>query len=315
MKRNLSIFAILFAISFTLACEPTPTGNTTAVASANANNINANIATSSAAPALAELVAIERKAWDDWATRNAAGLEGYMASNFVNVGYNGASDRAAAMKSWTSHKCEMKDLKFSDEAVSQLAPDLALLTFKATGAITCDGTAGPDPMNVSVIYKREGDSWKAVYYQEVPTPDAKGEYGPAPASYDKAAQLASMDPAPQELVTTETKLWETWKTQDQKGFEENLSSDIVVNGAMGRADRAQYLKYAFGSECKVESYNLGPMKAQEIGDGLTMMFYRAAVKGTCGKDTVPPNSIAATIYKRENGTPKAIYFMESPVRD
>nr|MBA2378492.1 nuclear transport factor 2 family protein [Blastocatellia bacterium] len=211
MKRNLSIFAILFAISFTLACEPTPTGNTTAVAGANANNNNANTATSSAAPAVAELVGIERKAWDDWATRNVAGLEGYMASNFVNVGYNGASDRAAAIKSWTSHKCEMKELTFSDEAVDQLAPDLALLTFKATGAITCDGIAGPDPLNVSVIYKREGDSWKAVYYQEVPTPDAKGEYGPPSSTFDKAAELASLKPAPDALVAAETKLWETWK--------------------------------------------------------------------------------------------------------
>ncbi|HSI88939.1 MAG TPA: nuclear transport factor 2 family protein [Pyrinomonadaceae bacterium] len=315
MKRILSILAALMAVAFTLACEPGSTGNTTAVSNANAVNSNANTAPTSAAPTASELMAIERKAWDDWASRNATGLEGYMAPNFVNVGYNGASDRVAAMKSWTSHKCEMKDMAFSDEAVTQFADDLALLTFKATGAITCDGIVGPDPVNVSVIYAREGGTWKAMYYHEVPTADAKGEYGPPSATYDKSAELASLKPAPEDLVAAETKLWDTWKAQDQKGFEEHLADEIVVNGPQGRLDRAQQLKYAFGSECKVESINLGPMKSMELSEGVTMIFYRTAVKGTCGTETVPPNSMAATIYKRENGTPKAIYFMESPVRN
>jgi hypothetical protein len=209
----------------------------------------------------------------------------------------------------------MKDMVFSDESVTALADGIALLTFKATGSITCDKIVGPSPLHVSALYVKEGDAWKAMYYQEVPAADAKGDYGPPSSTHDKAAELASLKPAPADLVTAETKLWETWKTQDQKGFEEHISNDIVVNGAMGRLDRAAYLKYAFGSECKVESYNLGPMKSMEIGEGLTMMFYRAAVKGTCVKDTVPPNSFAAAIYKTENGTPKAIYFMESPVRN
>jgi hypothetical protein len=315
MKKNLSILAVLIAVSFTLACEPASTGSNVATANANASNSNANGAPGSAAPTAAELMAIERKAWDDWASRNTAGLEGYMAPNFVNVGYSGASDRAAAMKSWTSHKCEMKDMKFSDEAVTQLSNDLALLTFKATGSIVCDGIAGPDPMNVSVIYTRDGGAWKAIYYHEVPTSDAKGEFGPPSATYDKSAELASLKPAPEDLVAIEKKLWDTWKAQDRKAFEEHLGDSIVVNGANGRLDRTQYLNAAFESDCKVDTISLGPMKSMEISDDLTMMFYRAAVKGTCGKDPVPANTIAATIYKRENGTSKAIYFMESPVRN
>lgn len=311
MKMRIKLIFSIAALALIAACSGTADNKP----AGNANVSNANTAPKAAAPTKEALMAIERQAWTDWAERNEKGLDGYMASDFVNVGYNGASDRAAALKSWTSHKCEMGDMAFSDEAVTELGDGIALLTFKATGPITCDKIVGPSPLNVSVLYGKEGDAWKAKYYQEVPTADAKGDYGPPSATHDKAAELASLKTAPDDLVAAETKLWETWKTQDQKGFEEHISNDIVVNGTMGRLDRAAYLKYAFGSECKVESYNLGPMKAQEIGEGFTIIFYRAAVKGTCGKDTVPPNSIAATIYKSENGTPKAIYFMESPVRN
>ncbi len=312
-----SIILIFVAASFA-ACEGTA-GNkpvvNTATSQANANAANSNTTAKSAPPTKEVLVAIEKKAWENWAARNESGLEGYMASKFVNVGSNGSSDRAAAMKSWTNHKCEMKDLAFSDEAVTELAEGVALMTFKATSTMTCDGDVGPSPLNVSVVYAREGDAWKAMYYQEVPAVGAKGEYGPPSASANKDAELAGMQAAPEDIVTVEKKLWDTWKAQDRKGFEEHLSENIIVNGATGRLDKAKYMTAAFDSECKVDSVSLGPMKSMEISKDLTMVFYRAAVKAACGKDTLPPNSMATTIYKRENGVPKAIYFMENPVRN
>ncbi len=308
---------LIAAVGLISACngvsENKPAANANA-ANVNASKVNANTAVKTAAPTAEALIAIEKKAWEDWATRNVGGLETYMASKFVNVGNNGASVREDAIKSWTSHKCEMKELTFSNEKVTELSDGVALLTFQAKSDIACDGKTGPDPLNVSVLYVKEGDAWKATYYQEVPATDAKGEYAPPTSPFDKEKELASLSAAPDDLVAAEKKLWETWKTQDRKGFEAHIADNIVANGSNGLMDRAKYLTSAFESDCKIDTTSLGPMKSTEISKDLTMMFYRASVKGTCGKEPVPANTIATTIYKRENGTPKAIYFMESPVR-
>jgi len=317
MNGRLCLFVTAFALASLTGCGGTPANNNTAPSNAaNANTGNASTAAKMSAPTKEALIAIENKAWKDWAERNEKGLEGYMGSKFINVGYNGASDRAAAMKSWTSHKCEMKDMVFSEEAVTELADGIAMLTFKATGMITCDKVVGHSPLNVSVLYAKEGDTWKAMYYQETPAADSKGDYGPATTPVDKAAELASLTSAPEDIAATEKKLWETWKNRDEKAFREMITDNIVGNGRSGRVAGAEaYIKSSFDPTCKVESFTVGPMKAMEISKDLTMIIYRASQKGACGTDKLPENVMSVSIYKRENGKPKATYYMENPVRN
>lgn len=318
--KNFTLLTLLAVAIFGIsACETTPINNTNSSANtSNANSANAANSASTAktaAPTAEALMAIEKKAWEDWAARNAGGLETYMASKFVNVGYNGASDRTAAMKSWTEHKCEMKDLAFSDEKVHQLADGVALMTFKATADIKCDGKSGPDPTNVAVLYVKEGDAWKAMYYQEVPAADAKGEYAEPTTPLDKEKELASLSAAPSDIADSEKKLWETWKAGDQKAFRALLADGIVGSGRSGTVVGAdEYTKSAFDPSCKIESFSLSPMKSMEIAKDLTMIFYRASQKGACGETKLPENVMSVAIYKRENGAPKATYYMENPVR-
>ena len=320
MKNILMTTATLFLALMIGACggaaDNRPAGNTNAANAGNANAANANSAAKTAAPTKDALLAIEKKAWEDWANRRVEGLETYMAANFVNVGYNGASVRADAMKSWTSHKCEMKDLVFSDDQMTELAEGVALLTFKAKADIKCDGKSGPDPTNVSVLYVKEGDAWKAAYYQEVPAADAKGEYTPSATPVDKAKELASLSAAPDDIVENEKKLWSTWQARDQAAFRALITDNFVGNGRTGALIGTEaYMKSAFGTECKVESISMGPVKAMEISKDLTMIVYRATQKGACGNDKLPENVMSTSIYKRENGKPKAMYYMENPVRN
>lgn len=288
-----------------------PAGNSNA---SNAAANNTNSAAKPAAPTKDELVAIEKKAWQDWAARKGEELEGYMASKFVNVGSNGATVREDAMKSWTSHKCEMKELAFSNEKVTQLGDGAAMLTFQAKWDLKCDGKAGPDTLNVSVLYVNEGGKWKAMYYQETPAVGAKGEYAPPSTPVDKEKELASLSAPEDDIVAAETKLWETWKAQDRKGFEEHISAKFFANGRVGHMDRDAYLKGAFDPPCKVESVSTGPMKAMEINKDLTMIIYRSTQKGSCGTDKLPENVLSVSIYGKENGKPMAMYYMENPVK-
>lgn len=313
MKKVLLLIATISTAVLLATCggtaENKPAGNATA-----SNTTNANSAAKPAGPSKDALVAIEKKAWEDWAARNEKGIDGYMAKNFVSVGNNGASLRADTLKSWTTHKCEMKELAFSNEKVTEMGDGVAMLTFQAKADIKCDGKTGPDPMNVSVLYVKEGDAWKAMYYQEVPAADAKGEYAPPSTPVDKVKELASLSAPDEGIVTVEKKLWDTWKAQDRKGFEEGISAKFFANGRAGQMDREAYIKGAFDPPCKVESASAGSMKAMEINKDLTMIIYRASQKGTCGTDKLPENVMSVSIYGRENGKPMAMYYMENPVR-
>lgn len=311
-------FLFTFSMSATLmlaGCGGAPSNKP--AGNANASNAaagNTNSAAKPAVPTKDELVAIEKKAWQDWAARKGEELEGYMASKFLNVGSNGATVRDDAMKSWTTHKCEMKDLAFSNEKVTPFGEGVAMLTFQAKWDMKCDGKAGPDTLNVSVLYANEGGKWKAMYYQETPAADAKGEYAPPSTPVDKEKELASLSAPDDEIVAAETKLWDSWKAQDRKGFEEYISAKFFANGRSGFMDREAYLKGAFDPPCKVESVSTGPMKAMEINKDLTMIIYRASQKGTCGTDKLPENVLSVSIYGKENGKPMAMYYMENPVK-
>ncbi len=306
---------LIAAVGLITACNGVSENKPAANANANARNANvsnANAVTKAAAPTAQTLSAIEKKSWEDWGKRDSSGIDGFLASKFVGVGSGGASDRAASMKSWTEHKCEMKDLSFSDEKVTELADGIYLLTYKATQTTTCDGKPNPSPVNSSTVYVKEGDAWKAMYYQEVPATDAKGAYSPPSIPVDKEKELASLSPAPDDIVAAEKKLWDTWKAQDRKAFEEHMSAKFVANGRVGFMEREAYLKGAFDPPCKVESASAGSMKAIEINKDLTMIIYRASQKGTCGTDKLPENVLSVSIYARENGKPMAIYYMENP---
>lgn len=314
MKMLIGCAVIAVTTSIITGCGGTIEKSTAGNADTKAANVNsnANTAAKSIAPSAQELSTIEKKSWEDWAKRDSSGIDGFLASKFVGVGSSGASDRAAAMKSWTEHKCEMKDLAFSDEKVTELADGVYLLTYKAAQTTNCDGKPNPSPVYSSTVYVKEGNAWKAMYYQEAPAMDAKGAYSAPSTPVDKEKELASLSAAPDDIVAAEKKLWDTWKSQDRKGFEEHLGASFVGNGRGGHITREAYLKGAFDSQCKVDNVTVGPMKAMEINKDLTMIIYRASQKGSCGADKLPENVLSVAIYKRENGKPMAIYYMENP---
>jgi hypothetical protein len=214
------------------------------------------------------------------------------------------------MKTWTDHKCEMDSVAFSDAKVTPITDGAVMLTSKVTHDIKCDGKPEPSPVYESTLYIKDGDSWKAAYYQEVDAADAKGQ--PAPAKPRTEDFATSMSAPSAEIAALEKTLWDAWKARDQKGFEALLAAKGFSNGRTGFKDRAGYVASAFDPGCKVESYELGPMKSMEIGKDAVLVTYRAAQKGACGKDAFPPIVWAASIDVRENGKWVNLYYMESP---
>src|ERR1043166_9889720 len=69
-------------------------------------------------------------------------------------------------------------------------------------------------------------------YAQTPTPSPSP--APKPAMSRAQSQRA--------IIATEKKLWEGWKNKDFKAFKANLSTDSILIGDMGVADKATALK-------------------------------------------------------------------------
>ena len=83
-------------------------------------------ATETTPDALTEaLMSVEKAAWEAWKVRDAKGVEGAMAKEFLNISGTGRRDRAASLKNWSEPKCEGLGYTFLEPKSVQLAPDVA----------------------------------------------------------------------------------------------------------------------------------------------------------------------------------------------
>lgn len=109
------------------------------------------------------VLAIERKIWDAWKSKDGAALEAIMAKDFMFYGAEGRSDRATTIKNWsTDNKCEIKSFTLSDAMSSSIAKDVTLLTYKGGADGKCEGQPVPTEW-YAAIYSKEGDAWKEAF--------------------------------------------------------------------------------------------------------------------------------------------------------
>lgn len=281
MKRISLIALTLITAAFFAACGA-PAGNTPA---ANANAGNTNTAKPvAAAPTKEALMTMEKAGWEAWKNRDAKWTEENASDKYVGLGTSGRMDKAAAVKSYTTQKCEIKSYSLSDDQMQMVGPDVAVLTFKGAQDYTCDGKKGPANVQSASIYIREGNKWKAVFYAETPVVDPKAPPKPAaPAKKDEARkEEAKPDAATDAVLAIEKKIWEAWKVKDSKALDEVFGKDFFFYGGEGRRDRAAIIKaWATENKCEVKSYWLSDAVSASIAKDVTLMTYKGGGDGTC----------------------------------
>ncbi|PYS87459.1 MAG: hypothetical protein DMF62_12380 [Acidobacteria bacterium] len=125
-------------------------------------------ATETTPDALTEaLMSVEKAAWEAWKVRDAKGVEGAMAKEFLNISGTGRRDRAASLKNWSEPKCEGLGYTFLEPKSVQLAPDVALVTYKANATGKCDGVGIAPTMWVASYSIKENGAWKNAFYTDV----------------------------------------------------------------------------------------------------------------------------------------------------
>lgn len=109
------------------------------------------------------VLAIERKIWEAWKSKDGAALEAILAKDFVFYGAEGRGDRATTIKRWsTENKCEVKSFTLTDAMSASIAKDVTLLTYKGGADGKCEGQPVPTEWYVA-IYSKEGDAWKEAF--------------------------------------------------------------------------------------------------------------------------------------------------------
>ncbi|MCO6512321.1 MAG: nuclear transport factor 2 family protein [Aridibacter famidurans] len=325
MSKLIGIFVICFAVfSFTACPPPTENGANTG------GNSGANDATTEKTLE-ATLTDLDKQAGEAWKSKNGQFFETFLTDNFVGGGNFGFSDKAGAVRGISTSKCDVKSTSTSEYKTVELSDSAAILAGKNSVEGTCEGNKIPEEY-FATLYVKEGDSWKAAYYQSAaipPSSDAKEEpakeegsdanAAKSPASEEKEAASEEAPPKPnipndaelaKTLIEMEKPLWDAWAKHDTKPFEDKLASNFHAVSSAGIKDRAAEIKWVTDHKCEQSSATLSGEKATKVNDDLVVLTYSAASKGTCEGQPMP-NMYVTTIYQKDGDSWKPVLHFTS----
>jgi hypothetical protein len=317
MKR-FSLISFTFAAAAFFAACGAPADNKPAANNANTSNANAaNTAAKpvAAAPTKDALMAIEKAGWEAWKTRDPKWNQENLSDKAIGfTPAAGRQDKAAMMKAFGEAKCDIKSFSFSDEQMSMLGPDLAVLTFKGAQDGTCDGKKVPANVWSSSVYVREGDKWKSYLYLENPVTDPKSPPKPAAAPVkkpDAAPATDKPDALTEALMAIETKAWDAWKQRDKAGIEGVMWKDFMYVSGLGRMTRADAIKQWGDQKCEGLDYKFSDAKAFSVTADVAVATYNIDVKGKCDGNPVSPFVWAASFSIKEGDAWKNAFYTDT----
>lgn len=311
--KKLTIFTFLAVAAFWMSGCGSPATNAPANATTNANTAKPV----AAAPTKDALMTLEKSAYEAWKTKDAKFWDTFLTANFVGFGQSGRLDKASATKEYAGADCDVKSYALSDEQMTPLGTDAAMITYKTTIDATCGGQKVPATGWAAGIYVREGDKWKGAFHAATPMVDPKAPPAKAAAPAKKAETAAKpaetkADAATDALIALERKAWEDWKVKSAKGLDEWAAKDMMsFAGTVGRTDRAASLKRWAEDKCEVKSISLTEPASVAFGSDFALLTFKSAVDGKCDGQAIPPE-LGATIYTKEGGVWKALFTMGSP---
>lgn len=310
------LIAVIAFVGLVTACN---TGNAPVANSANSNATTANTgtATTTEAPSKEVLAAREKEAIEAWKNKDGKFFEGFLSTNFVMMDGANRPDKAATMKMIAENPCEVKSYSISDEAVTNISPDVAAITMKLTADVECDGKKMPTPVTTSSLYVREGNEWKGAYHTETPVidPNAKtdGAKMPPPASKPSTTAGTSNKELAATLLEREKGAWDAWKAADRAKLDDFVAANGFAVGMSGErmATKADILK-AWTEPCEVGDIKLSDEHAVELTPTVAVLIYKGTASGKCGEMEIKPQW-ATTVYVKEGETWRGAYFVASPV--
>jgi ketosteroid isomerase-like protein len=262
-----------------------------------ANNANAGGTpemNASAEPAKVALMTLEKNAYEAWKSKDAKFWATFLSDKFAGWGSSGKLDKASATKEYTGADCEIKSYALSDEQLSSLGKDAALITYKATVDGTWGGQQFPTNSRAAAIYVRDDGKWKLAFHAQAATVDPKAT--PAkPVDRQQApngdnAQPANRNADTAAMLAAEKNVWEAWRAHDVKRIADLTAEDISFINIFGvyLATKRDALQDWSGTYCDVKSISLTDAAGTMLSLTVGVLTFKASADGTCYGQKVGP---------------------------
>ncbi len=124
----------------------------------------------------ADLVAMEKKAWEAWETKNPDYFRTFLADDAISNGGGVVETRDQILKFIGTNNCDIRGYSFDEGsfAVRRIDADAAILTYQATQDYACDGKPGPTPVWATTVYVRRKGRWQNMLYHETQAEQQEG---------------------------------------------------------------------------------------------------------------------------------------------
>ncbi|HWT00430.1 MAG TPA: nuclear transport factor 2 family protein [Pyrinomonadaceae bacterium] len=121
----------------------------------------------------AEIVALEKRAFEAWKNKDKRFFEEHMSEDGQYLDPNGVGGKAQYVRAIIDNGCTINSYALDQTKVTMLSKDSALLTYKYTYDIVCGGKPEAGLLWASTIYVKRGGEWLIAFHQEVPAAQAK----------------------------------------------------------------------------------------------------------------------------------------------
>ena len=115
----------------------------------------------------AEIVALEKRAFEAWKNKDKRFFEEHMAEDGQYLDPNGVGGKAQYVRAIIDNNCTINGYALDQTKVAMLGQDTALLTYKYTYDIVCGGKPEAGLLWASTIYVKRGGKWLIAFHQEV----------------------------------------------------------------------------------------------------------------------------------------------------
>jgi len=285
----------------------------------NGNAADTAAKTAPAAPTRDALVTLEKSAYEAWKSKDAKFWDTFLSDKFVGYGSTGKLDKALATKEYTGADCEIKSYALSDEQMSLLGNDAALITYKTTADGTCGGQKLPANARAASVYVGKGDKWQAVFHAAAavvdPTAAAAKPVARAEAPRENEARPADRDAGTDAMLAVEKTVWEAWKEHDAKRIGDLTASNISFINIFGTylATKADALKNWSGAGCDVKSVGVTDAAGTMLSPTVGILTFKGAADGTCYGQKVGP-IWGTSIYVKDGNVWKWTFGINVPAR-
>lgn len=121
----------------------------------------------------AEIVALEKRAFEAWKNKDKKFFEEHMAEDGQYLDPNGVGAKAQYVQAIIENNCTVNTYSLDNTKVTMLGKDAALLTYRYTHDVMCGGKPEASPLWASTIYVKRGGEWLIAFHQEIAAAQAK----------------------------------------------------------------------------------------------------------------------------------------------